>query len=229
MQGWGWWSTMWTCEFCSFGGFRIAIILFVFRRGRAVFWDIKNRLPRSITTILWENSFVSVYSKDNPNLLFNMSGFECRILPKVSWNLFLSLYKKFRGNSNVLIHIDMLMLKSFYIFLVFSVILIVEFLKWKNFSEISVFFNRFFNFKCLIFSKEFSSLLLVWTGFSFFSSAELNTKNSTTETACGIYNTKVAKKGPLSVSWELTTNRWDVSTIASGKSWWLPVLPLSQR
>ena len=49
---------------------------------RAVFWDIKNRLPRSISTIQWENSFVSVYSKDNPNLLFNMSGFECRILPK---------------------------------------------------------------------------------------------------------------------------------------------------
>lgn len=51
-------------------------------RGRAVFWDIKNRLPRSVTTVQWENSFVSVYSKDNPNLLFNMCGFECRILPK---------------------------------------------------------------------------------------------------------------------------------------------------
>lgn len=50
--------------------------------GRAVFWDIKNRLPRAVTTIEWEQSFVSVYSKDNPNLLFNMSGFECRILPK---------------------------------------------------------------------------------------------------------------------------------------------------
>lgn len=50
--------------------------------GRAVFWDIKNRLPRSVTTLLWESSFVSVYSKDNPNLLFNMSGFECRVLPK---------------------------------------------------------------------------------------------------------------------------------------------------
>ena len=50
--------------------------------GRAVFWEIKNRLPRSITTIQWENSFVSVYSKDNPNLLFNMGGFEVRILPK---------------------------------------------------------------------------------------------------------------------------------------------------
>jgi pre-mRNA-processing factor 8 len=31
--------------------------------GRAVFWDIKNRLPRSVTTVEWENSFVSVYSK----------------------------------------------------------------------------------------------------------------------------------------------------------------------
>eukprot|EP00731_Ephydatia_muelleri_P023644 Em0015g1227a len=50
--------------------------------GRAVFWDIKNRLPRSMTTIQWEGSFVSVYSKDNPNLLFSMSGFEVRILPK---------------------------------------------------------------------------------------------------------------------------------------------------
>lgn len=43
---------------------------------------MKNRLPRSITTLDWENSFVSVYSKDNPNLLFNMCGFEVRILPK---------------------------------------------------------------------------------------------------------------------------------------------------
>jgi pre-mRNA-processing factor 8 len=44
--------------------------------GRAVFWDMKNRLPRSVTTFEWGNSFVSVYSKDNPNLLFSMSGFE---------------------------------------------------------------------------------------------------------------------------------------------------------
>eukprot|EP00199_Chlamydomonas_sp_CCMP681_P000039 CAMPEP_0119105026 /NCGR_PEP_ID=MMETSP1180-20130426/3084_1 /TAXON_ID=3052 ORGANISM="Chlamydomonas cf sp, Strain CCMP681" /NCGR_SAMPLE_ID=MMETSP1180 /ASSEMBLY_ACC=CAM_ASM_000741 /LENGTH=1353 /DNA_ID=CAMNT_0007089951 /DNA_START=3 /DNA_END=4064 /DNA_ORIENTATION=+ len=50
--------------------------------GRAVFWDLKNRLPRSMTTFEWDNSFVSVYSKDNPNLLFNMNGFEVRILPK---------------------------------------------------------------------------------------------------------------------------------------------------
>jgi len=50
--------------------------------GRATHWDIKNRLPRSLTTIEWDDSFVSVYSKDNPNLLFNMCGFEVRILPK---------------------------------------------------------------------------------------------------------------------------------------------------
>ncbi|XP_071932860.1 pre-mRNA-processing-splicing factor 8A isoform X1 [Coffea arabica] len=51
--------------------------------GRSVFWDMKNRLPRSITTLEWESSFVSVYSKDNPNLLFSMCGFEVRILPKI--------------------------------------------------------------------------------------------------------------------------------------------------
>ncbi|ORX74619.1 Prp-8-prov protein [Linderina pennispora] len=52
--------------------------------GRAVFWDIKNRIPRSLTTIDWDESdtFVSVYSQDNPNLLFDMAGFEVRILPK---------------------------------------------------------------------------------------------------------------------------------------------------
>lgn len=49
--------------------------------GRAVFWDIKNRLPRSITTLDWDNSLVSVYSADNPNLLFDMNGFEVRIQP----------------------------------------------------------------------------------------------------------------------------------------------------
>ncbi|OJJ51308.1 hypothetical protein ASPZODRAFT_107783 [Penicilliopsis zonata CBS 506.65] len=51
--------------------------------GRAVFWDLKNRLPRSITTVEWDDTFSSVYSKDNPNLLFSMSGFEVRILPKI--------------------------------------------------------------------------------------------------------------------------------------------------
>ncbi|KAK5325868.1 pre-mRNA-splicing factor 8 [Exophiala xenobiotica] len=51
--------------------------------GRAVFWDLKNRLPRSIMTIEWDDTFASVYSRDNPNLLFSMCGFEVRILPKL--------------------------------------------------------------------------------------------------------------------------------------------------
>ena len=54
--------------------------------GRAVFWEIKNRLPRSLTTIKWEDSFVSVYSKDNPSLLFDMVNFEVRITPKFRLN-----------------------------------------------------------------------------------------------------------------------------------------------
>ncbi|KAI8634697.1 pre-mRNA processing splicing factor 8 [Xylariaceae sp. FL1651] len=51
--------------------------------GRAVFWDLKNRLPRSVTTIEWDETFASVYSRDNPNLLYSMCGFEVRILPKI--------------------------------------------------------------------------------------------------------------------------------------------------
>ncbi|KAF2090260.1 PROCN-domain-containing protein [Saccharata proteae CBS 121410] len=51
--------------------------------GRAVFWDLKNRIPRSVTTIEWDDTFASVYSRDNPNLLFSMCGFEVRILPKI--------------------------------------------------------------------------------------------------------------------------------------------------
>ena len=48
--------------------------------GRATFWDMKNRLPRSLTTLDWDNSLVSVYSRDNPNLLFSMCGFEVGLL-----------------------------------------------------------------------------------------------------------------------------------------------------
>ena len=46
--------------------------------------QVQNRLPRALTTVEWENSFVSVYSKDNPNLLFNMGGFEVRRTKKTS-------------------------------------------------------------------------------------------------------------------------------------------------
>ncbi|KAL1413523.1 pre-mRNA-splicing factor 8 [Vanrija albida] len=51
--------------------------------GRSVFWNVKSSLPRSLTTIEWDDTMVSVYSKDNPQLLFSMSGFEVRILPRV--------------------------------------------------------------------------------------------------------------------------------------------------
>ena len=52
--------------------------------GRAVFWELQNRLPRSVTSLDWEeaSSFVSIYSKDNPNLLFSMCNFEVRMLPR---------------------------------------------------------------------------------------------------------------------------------------------------
>ncbi|EIW70772.1 hypothetical protein TREMEDRAFT_38390 [Tremella mesenterica DSM 1558] len=50
--------------------------------GRAVFWNVKNSLPRSLTTIEWDDTMCSVYSKDNPQLLFSMCGFEVRILPR---------------------------------------------------------------------------------------------------------------------------------------------------
>ena len=50
--------------------------------GRATFWNVKNRLPRSLSTVVWEDSFVSVYSKDNPNFLFSMCNFEILIMPK---------------------------------------------------------------------------------------------------------------------------------------------------
>lgn len=67
---------------------RMRLMKFDVNLARALFWDIKNRIPRSVTTIDWEDefSFVSVYSADNPNLLFDMVGFEVRILPQVREN-----------------------------------------------------------------------------------------------------------------------------------------------
>ncbi len=61
--------------------------------GRAVFWDIKNRLPRSLAQMNWDSSFVSVYSRDNPNLLFDLCGFEVRIKPKCRMHLEQSVNK----------------------------------------------------------------------------------------------------------------------------------------
>jgi len=50
---------------------------------RACHWNIKNSLPRSLTTVEWDDTLCSVYSKDNPQLLFSMCGFEVRILPRI--------------------------------------------------------------------------------------------------------------------------------------------------
>ena len=50
--------------------------------GQPIFWDVIQSLSRSLTTIEWEDIFVGVYSKDKPQLLFSMCGFEVRILPK---------------------------------------------------------------------------------------------------------------------------------------------------
>lgn len=46
-------------------------------------WMLKSRIPRSLTTIEWDDTLCSVYSKDNPQLLFSMCNFEIRILPKI--------------------------------------------------------------------------------------------------------------------------------------------------
>ncbi|CCE61602.1 hypothetical protein TPHA_0A05280 [Tetrapisispora phaffii CBS 4417] len=54
--------------------------------GRAVFWDFQGRIPSSLANTNWNTSFVSVYSKYNPNLLFTMCGFEVRIIPNERTN-----------------------------------------------------------------------------------------------------------------------------------------------
>ncbi|KAF8202031.1 NUC071 domain-containing protein [Mycena galopus ATCC 62051] len=47
--------------------------------GCEVIWNMKQSLPRSLTTIDWEDTFVRVYSQNNPQLLFSMCGFEIRV------------------------------------------------------------------------------------------------------------------------------------------------------
>jgi pre-mRNA-processing factor 8 len=50
---------------------------------KATFWELNNRLLRSIAYLRPDDSSVSVYSRHNPNFLFDMCGFEVRVLPKV--------------------------------------------------------------------------------------------------------------------------------------------------
>ena len=51
--------------------------------GRTVFWNVKQSLPRSLTTIEWEDTFLSVYLCKNPQLLFSKCGFKMQILPRI--------------------------------------------------------------------------------------------------------------------------------------------------
>jgi pre-mRNA-processing factor 8 len=67
----------WPCD-C-----RMRLIKHDINLGRAVFWNVKQSLPRSLMTIEWEDTFVCVYSRENPQLLFLMCGFEVWILPKI--------------------------------------------------------------------------------------------------------------------------------------------------
>ncbi|KAL3228560.1 Pre-mRNA-splicing factor 8 [Nakaseomyces bracarensis] len=50
--------------------------------GKALFWEIEGRVPPSLAKANWDSSFVSVYSKNNPNLLFTLCGFEVCITPR---------------------------------------------------------------------------------------------------------------------------------------------------
>lgn len=62
---------------------RMRLMRFDVNLARSAFWEINNRLLRSLTHLEYDNSDINVYSKSNPNLLFSMCGFEIRILPKI--------------------------------------------------------------------------------------------------------------------------------------------------
>ena len=47
----------------------------------ALFNLIYLSIPSSIVTILWSNTFISIYSQENPNMLCSLCGFEIRLLP----------------------------------------------------------------------------------------------------------------------------------------------------
>ncbi|KAL6928706.1 hypothetical protein ACO0SA_002035 [Hanseniaspora valbyensis] len=60
--------------------------------GKAVHWKVSNSLINSMTSLKWEDTFVSIYSKNNANLHFEMCGFEVRMVPtkRLSENINLS-------------------------------------------------------------------------------------------------------------------------------------------
>ncbi|MCH0629904.1 hypothetical protein JNB11_08040 [Kocuria palustris] len=50
--------------------------------GRAVQWELSQRIPLLVALTRWEDSMCLVYLIDNPNVVFGMMGFEVRVLPK---------------------------------------------------------------------------------------------------------------------------------------------------
>ncbi|KAL0246061.1 hypothetical protein GEMRC1_007277 [Eukaryota sp. GEM-RC1] len=49
--------------------------------GKALFWQLKQRVPSSMVALSWNNSFISVFSTHNPALLFEIANFDIRIVP----------------------------------------------------------------------------------------------------------------------------------------------------
>ncbi|KAL0224761.1 hypothetical protein RCL1_002673 [Eukaryota sp. TZLM3-RCL] len=49
--------------------------------GRAVFWQLKSRIPEALAELSWSDSTVSVYSSSNPALFFDMCQFDVRLVP----------------------------------------------------------------------------------------------------------------------------------------------------
>lgn len=60
---------------------RMRLFLTDVNLARAVRWEFSGRLPPSVGEMDHHNCTMSVYSKDNPNLLFEMAGFAVRLLP----------------------------------------------------------------------------------------------------------------------------------------------------
>ncbi|EPY24536.1 pre-mRNA-processing factor 8 [Strigomonas culicis] len=60
---------------------RMRLFLSDVNLARAVLYEFRGRLPPALGDLQEQNSFVSVYSKDNPNLLFDIAGFSLRLLP----------------------------------------------------------------------------------------------------------------------------------------------------
>lgn len=60
---------------------RMRLFLSDVNLARAVMWDFQSRIPQSFVNIRSESCMASVYSRENPNLLFDLAGFSIRILP----------------------------------------------------------------------------------------------------------------------------------------------------